>query len=918
MKSKILLSIAIFSLISLTAWAQDGGIKGKVVSRSGRIAIPNAKVVLQTSPERVELTESDGTFTFTGIASGEYRISVQAPEYNSIELLVKVERSIKDINLIMLSYDMTTSYMDDTSFSEFDTESSNDANATPVSLSASRDVFDNIAGYKFGDRRFRVRGYETSLGDVSVNSVYLNDAMTGYTPWSLWSGLNEATRNQEISSGLMSNGYGVGDINGATNIDMTATSIRKGFRASVVNASGQYRLRLMATYGSGELDNGWSYAFSASTRQGGNDWVNGVYYNGWSYYAGAKKKLDHSNTIALTVFAAPTQRGVQAAATQEVYDMLGNNHYNPNWGMQGDRKRNARVRNTHEPVTILNYEYKPNNNFKLTSAVAYRFGRNGYSALDWYDAPDPRPDYYRNLPSYFKSELQKNYVREGWRSSLNIRQINWEKMYQANYESTFQTDFPGATPGVTTRSKYVIEERMTNQNDLNANVQMMLLLRSNSKITAGVAYRRNRTEYFKKMKDLLGGQYWLDVDQFAERDFEGATSEIQNDLNNPNRLISKGDKYGYDYYAHVRNANLWINYELNTRYIDAFVGLDGGYTRFWREGLYRKGLFPNNSFGNAKKQNFNTYIAKGGVALKINAANKISVNVGYTQRAPYFQDAYVSPRTRNSTIDGLTTEKSFSTDLSYSLRTPWLRLRATGYYTTTKDQTKLISFYDDISGSFTNFAMHGINQLNTGVEVGFEIPIVRLLSIKGAMNYGYYKYTSNPYVTQTVDNSDQILIRNERVYWKDYKVGGTPMTAVNLGLNYRTRSYWFFGVDCNYYDAMYIDMNPLYRTDGAHKGLSKEDSQKMAAQEMFPSAFVLNANVGKSWMIQRKYNLGFSLEAKNLLNSQDIKTGGYEQMRLKKIASETNNKVIDHYERFDSKYFYMFGTTYYLNVYFRF
>lgn len=55
-------------------------------------------------------------------------------------------------------------------------------------------------------------------------------------------------------------------------------------------------------------------------------------------------------------------------------------------------------------------------------------------------------------------------------------------------------------------------------------------------------------------------------------------------------------------------------------------------------------------------------------------------------------------------------------------------------------------------------------------------------------------------------------------------------------------------------------------------------------------------------------------EMKNLLNDQDIKTGGYEQVRLLK-NKDTSYQT---YQPFDSKYFYMFGSTYYLNLYFRF
>ncbi|MFR9129859.1 MAG: hypothetical protein ACLVJK_09015 [Alistipes putredinis] len=113
--------------------------------------------------------------------------------------------------------------------------------------------------------------------------------MTGYGPWSLWSGLNDATRNQENYTGLEASDFGIGGIGGMTNVNARASQMRKGFRVSVSNGNQMYRFRAMVSYGSGQLDNGWSYAFSVGTRQGGNGYVDGVYYNSYSYFASAEK-----------------------------------------------------------------------------------------------------------------------------------------------------------------------------------------------------------------------------------------------------------------------------------------------------------------------------------------------------------------------------------------------------------------------------------------------------------------------------------------------------------------------------------------------------------------------------------------------------------------------------------------------------
>ena len=219
--------------------------------------------------------------------------------------------------------------------------------------------------------------------------------------------------------------------------------------------------------------------------------------------------------------------------------------------------------------------------------------------------------------------------------------------------------------------------------------------------------------------------------------------------------------------------------------------------------------------------------------------------------------------------------------------------------------------------TYTNFSMWGIDQVNYGLEFGAKIPIYQGFSFQTAASIGEYHYTSDPFVVQTVDNSEKVILDGERVYWNGFKVGSTPQTAISVGLNYRSDDYLFAGIDFNFFDRTYMDLNPLYRTDYAVIGRDTPEAiAEMRAQERFAPAFVLNANIGKSWYIFRKYNIGFSFDIKNILNRRDIKTGGYEQMRLR--AVEDGNGDVIYYNRFDSKYFYMFGTNYMLNIYFRF
>lgn len=930
MKIKTLLLLLLLLPLSVSVSAQDGGIKGRTVTRMGREALDGVKITVQPAGLTV-YSQSDGSFTIPDLEAGEYELTFENQDYAPVTMKIKVSQNMRDLHMVTMSRDTyARGFGVDDQFMEFDEEVVDDAQSMPSTLAASKDIFNNIAGYKFSEMRFNPRGYESGMTGTYLNGVYFNDALTGYGPYSLWSGLNEATRNQEVSPALGVSDYGVGGVGGVTNINARASQLRQGFRASVVNANNAYRFRVMVSYASGLLDNGWAYAFSFSTRQGGNDWVNGTYYNAYGYFFSLEKRINRCNHLAFTILGVPTQRANQAASTQEVYDMVGSNYYNSNWGYQVGDKRNARVRNYHEPIAMLNYYYEPNASTKFMVTASYRFGRNGYSALDWYDGADPRPDYYRYLPSYFEKQgdyAKAEIVRWAWQSNWGTRQIDWDRIYNYNYGSVTSDSKIDGLNGLR-RSNYVIEERHTDQRDVNLKLQLMQYLRGGHRLNIGADLRYNRTEYYKKMKDLLGGDYWLDVDKYAERDFVGERY-MQNNLdyfeaNGHAPVIREGDKYGYDYYAYVRNAKLWAIWNYNVGRVEGFVAGEAGYSDLWREGLYRKGSFENNSKGKSERQQFFVYTAKGALTYKFSGAHNLTASVAYIQQAPTFQSSFVSPRTRNDITPGLSTEHIFGADLTYDLHVGDFKLRLSGYYTTIEDQARVISFYDDLQRTYTNFAMSDIDSRYMGVEVGFTIPLFSILSLNGAVSYGDYRYTSNPLITQTADNSAEVVLSGEKVYWKDYYVESTPQTAVNLGLSMRTPNNIFVNVDCNYYDAMYLSMNPLYRTDMALTGRVFDSNtpeenlaavKEMTAQERFDHAFVLNASIGKNWYISnRRYNLGFSLEVKNILNNQNIKTGGYEQMRLSKDESGTTVK----YNRFDSRYFYMLGTTYYMNLYFRF
>ena len=964
------------SLLSLAAFAQSGGMQGTVVSRDGRQPIVGVTISIE-GMDITTTTNQDGHFIIEGLTAGEYRLSFDAIDYENLSLMVRVKELVYDMQqVVMVPSSMVV--VDNSAFSELDTdvESSGDSQSLP-SLSASKDLFNNIASYRFSEMRFNARGYDSQYQDVYLNGIRFNDALTGYGPWSLWSGLNDATRNQENTSGLQMSDYGLGGVAGTTNVNARASQLRKGFRASVVNSTQLYRFRVMLSYASGQLDNGWSYGFSVSTRQGGNGYVDGVYYNAYGYFASAEKIFNSRHRLSATILGAPTMRGAQQASTQEAYDLWGDNYYNPNVGLQNGEERNSRVRRMHEPIAMLNYNWQISENTNLSVATSVRFGYNGYSALTWYAGEDPRPDYYRKLPSYYGDRLARRTILNNFAMNNNNQlpfsevDIATDKLkyieYMQNWDGYIDFDEliqnnkmgeKNSIYGEGHRSVAMIEERHTDQIDYNFAAQLNHVFRGGSKLTAGLRARINRTEYYSEVKDLLGGDYWLDVDKFAERDFGDNEFSYQNNMAYYNKYghaeaVKEGDKYNYDYYAHLREGQLWAAYDVKAGGFSANIGAEVGFSSIWRQGLWEKGLFLNanagddngkTSYGNSDKINNLTYKAKLNLKYQISGAHSLELNATAMQNAPRFNNAFVSARTRNQITPGLKAEKIYGADITYNLNTPWIRARLSAYYTRMYDQAKVISFYDDTQGSFTNFAMSGIDKRYAGLELGVSIPIAWGLSLQGAVSYGDYIYTSNPEFTQMIDNSATDVVRSV-VNWEGMKIESTPQTAINVGLNFKGPKNWYASVDFNYYDRIYLSMNPMYRTQylaneikriydfsslesGSQKAYVMNVIDEIRAQEDLGNAYTLSASIGKNWSIKYKYTLGFSLQVNNILNNQTIRTGGYEQMRLNKISdpfifpsAAGGREIVQKpttYSRFNSKYFYMNGINYYLNIYFRF
>lgn len=914
--------LAFLCFSSFCSFSQNAEVKGIVHDESGRKI---AEAVVQLLPASISSnTDVNGTFHLKEVAYGNYTLQISYPGKALFVQQLSVDKPLIELNDIELRVDIqqTTDDIPVVSLSEDDLKPTLSSNVSTV-LSASRDPFIAAASFNFSIARFRMRGYDDENSFTLMNGAPMTDLVTGRNMYYSWSGLNDVMRARESTYGLAASNYSFGGVGGSSSIDSRASRQRKQLQASYSLSNRSYDNRLMLTYGSGIRKNGWSYAVSGSKRWANEGYVQGTFYDGYSYFGTIEKLFGIKHSISLTAYGLTTKNGRSSPVVQELYDLAGTNYYNPNWGWQNGKKRNASVADNQSLTGILMHEFKIDNKQWLTSSLAYIKGTSKNSGLDWYNAANPRPDYYRNLPSYFSDypAIQQQ-LTQLYQNNDSLLQLNWNAIYEANYKSdTTLNDANGITGNTVSGkwSRYILEDRVTGNNIITFNTYYNRILSDVVSLTAGAGYRKQQSDFYKEVKDLLGGDFYVNLNQYAEMDNPGNTVAIQNDLNTPNRVLKEGDRFGYDYTAHISRFNVWVQLAFRKGNFEGFVGGEMTQTSFYREGKTRNGLFTDNSFGNSEKKSYANPAFKGGLTYKLDGRNFLFVNGAVFSRAPYFDNAFLSLRVNNQYAPGLTSEKINSVEGGYLMKAPRMKIRLTGYYTNFNDGVETRSFFNEATNSFGNLTLTNIDKRHQGIEIGIDRNFGKGISANAAASFGYFYYASRPLGTFTEDESTEPLFTNEIIYAKNLRIGSLPQTAAMAGISYRSPKFWTVNLSVNYLADMFIDFSPIRRTVEALDLLESgsEQFEKILKQEKADSKVTIDFFGSWSYRLNNKIkalkrNSFFVINAgiTNLLDEKNFKTGGFEQLRF-----DFNEQNPDKYP---PKYFYAPGRTYFLSFIFRF
>lgn len=720
---------------------------------------------------------------------------------------------------------------------------------------------------------------------------------------------------QFAGSGLSTGNHTNGGLSGWNSFNIDPLSNQRRFQAGYTFSNGDYKHALMISYRSGRLKGNWAINFSLSNKWAQEGYVPGTSFQKQGYLFSVAKAISSRHHFVLTAVGNDGHRAFAGAITEEAKNLSGTAWYNPGCGFQSGEKRNPSTLRHFVPALILNYEGRLSPGMKITAALSYQNGYESFGGLDWYQAPNPHADYYKNMPSYYFLQGGKlnnsigNELSRQWQEEP--KQLDWAYFYAANRMNAQSRTGQNAL--------YVLSEDRHHINRWRAAISLSQKIKEHLNIHAGLQFVNDHSTYFQELKDLLGGPYFVNLNQFAARSNSAQNGEAQFDLKNPNREITPGDKYHYHYLAQTQRGKLWLNGLFQERNVDFWVAGDINTIAYQRTGYYQNGVFPEESFGASGWKRYLTAQGKMGIRFRINRHQQLSAGAAAGNNAPGFENTFFAPKIRNNIIDNLQTGQFKALDLGWQMSYRVWQSHLQIFRSELSCQTDVLAFYHDDYKSFVHMVIQGISSRQTGIEYTLSAKPLRWFSFDVLGGWVQSFYTSRPKVSIFRDNDTMSIGKQETVYWRNYMAVSGPQTIIGLRLNIHYQRWGFLSLTGTWQSRSFVSLNPVRHTEDAvyFQSSNKEQFQNIIAQEELPAFYIVNLNTGKTFHFRKsrkKYleygQISLLAGINNILNNRDYALYGSEQLRF---DSDSHNPGY-----FPNKYTYGYGRTYFISIQYTF
>lgn len=825
-----ILMIAALMLLGSMTYAQ-GVIKGKVVDAEINDGLIGATVLVEGTALGGP-TDMQGFFEFE-VPGGKHTLQISYvgfdPQTMEVTVLngdvidlgkIRLDPSaigLAGINIIADRAKERETPVAMTTLNKTEIEERLGSRDIPLVLNMSPSVYSTSQGGGAGDARINIRGFNQRNVAIMINGIPVNDMENGWVYWSNWDGIGDATSSIQLQRGLSAVNLATPSIGGTMNVITSPAAQQASGIGKFELGSGNF-MKATLTAHTGLINKKFAMSVSG-VRKVGSGVVDATWTDAWAYYLGASYNINTKHRLEFYAMGAPQRHGQniyrQNLATYdkgyaesipgyapEAFESFKEKgkYYNQNWSpvmtsYQGEQnwngknqKRysqnflNSRENFYHKPLVNLNWYGQFSDKISMFSTVYYSGGQGGgtgtYGSL-----------YRRDADGNLGGEDYKFYYGPSpWAWDFNETiMANMSDSTTIYIDKTPITREKGESVGILRNSR-------NNQYQWGAIAKLKVQWNENLKSVIGIDGRTAKIEHYREVRDLLGGQYYIDNgDEF-----------------NPDNHVKLGDKIDYNFTNNVNWIGGFLQTEYHTEVITAYVTLGYSSIKYDHDNHFKKSAEDSTVNLTQSSPGIGGYQFKGGLSYRFDERWSVYGNAGYVSKVPIF-DAVINDNT-GELINDPKNEVFISGELGMNYRSldGVFNVNFNLYHTTWNERTVNITDYDEVTGNEGIFTIAGLNAVHQGIEFDMAVQPTKYFRIDGALSVGNWKNTNDPTATyKEYGNTDSDT--TFQVYAKDLKTGDAPQTQIALGGTVFPVKGLYLTLNFRHYADFYADWNVVDR-----------------------------------------------------------------------------------------------------------
>jgi hypothetical protein len=641
----------------------------------------------------------------------------------------------------------------------------------PSVMKAVPGVYATRTGGGSGDAAVNIRGFKQENITLLLNGIPISSVENGLVYWNNWLGLSDVTERIQVQRGLGASPAAMNSIGGTINI-ITRTAGNEEGGAMDFSVSDYGNMKASFSYNTGKLVNGLSVSLMGSHIRGPG-YVDATYVRGWGYFLSISKEINNRHKIVFIGLGSPERHGQRNfMLSQEETDSYGLK-FNKDWGSYNGEINNSSENFYHKPHLSLSHYWDISKRSFLATAAYFSYGHGGGKWSDSFMTDKGIGD-YRN-PS---------------------GQIDWAAIYENNSSHT-DTFTLASGKKVTGFSKNIQTDFLASHVWTGMISTLDHEFSESLSLSAGIHYRYFRSVLQQKVRDLLGGDFYIDDHAWSLSGVAGR-----------NQVKNTGDIVKVDNGALIHYVNLFAQADYAKDRWSAFLAASISQNWYRRVDHYN---YVDDPWSESVE--LAGFDLKGGVNFNISEHHHVYANAGYFSRVPFYK--FVFGNFTNAVSGSLSNEKVSSMEAGYGLSHKSSRLRLNAYYTYWEDKAFLANEYNQF---LDPVLIRGLDAEHAGLELEASQRINRNISIAGIVSVGNWQWKND--VQAEVYDNNNVLQDTVTVYADGLYVGDAPQLQVGLRGNYHFLDRFTLDLNWVYYDRLYADFDPVNRNDPGDRAQS--------------------------------------------------------------------------------------------------